>query len=103
MTTCPRREEKTTEHGLLIDWEEFDTADLVDDVELSVETARRKKGTQPGTEIRIEELRTGFGRTAVKRLARELILLADPFGDDPKGFRPELVAPEYEDLEDSRA
>lgn len=98
MTTCPRKE-KTTEHGLLIDWEEFDTADLVDDAELSVETARRKKGTQPGTEIRIEELRTGFGRTVVKRLARELILLADPFGDDPKGFRPELVAPEYEDLE----
>ena len=98
LTTFPRQE-KTTEHGLLIDWEEFDTADLVDDVELSVETARRKKGTQPGTEIRLEELRTGFGRTAVKRLARELILLADPFGDDPKGFRPELVAPEYEDLE----
>lgn len=98
MTTFPRKE-KTTEHGLLIDWEEFDTADLVDDVELSVETARRKKGTQSGTEIRIEELRTGFGRTAVKRLARELILLADPFGDDPRGFRPELVAPEYEDLE----
>lgn len=98
MTTCPRKE-KTTEHGLLIDWEEFDTADLVDDVELSVETARRKKGTQSGTEIRIEELRTGFGRTVVKRLARELILLADPFGADPEGFRPELVAPEYEDLE----
>lgn len=98
MTTSPRKE-KTTEHGLLIDWEEFDTADLVDDVELSVETARRKKRTPSGTEIRIEELRTGFGRTAVKRLARELILLADPFGDDPRGFRPELVAPEYEDLE----
>lgn len=98
MTTSPRKE-KTTEHGLLIDWEEFDTADLVDDVELSVETSRGKKGTQPGTEIRIEELRTGFGRTAVKRLARELILLADPFGNDPEGFRPELVAPEYEDIE----
>ena len=98
MTTFPRKE-KTTEHNLLIDWEEFDKADLVDDVELSVETARRKKGTQSGTEIRIEELRTGFGRTVVKRLARELILLADPFGDDPEGFRPELVAPEYEDIE----
>ncbi|MCY3664638.1 MAG: sensor histidine kinase [Gemmatimonadetes bacterium] len=98
MTTFPRKE-KTTEHGLLIDWEEFDTADLVDDVELSVETARRKKGTQSGTEIRIEELRTGFSRTDVKRLARELILLADPFGADPEGFRPELVAPEYEDIE----
>ena len=64
-----------------------------------METARRKKGTQSGTEIRIEELRTGFSQTDVKRLARELILLADPFGDDPEGFRPELVAPEYEDIE----
>ena len=98
MTTFPRKE-KTTEHNLLIDWEEFDRADLVDDVELSVETARREKGTQSGTEIQIEELRTGFSRTVVKRLARELILLADPFGDDPEGFRPELVAPEYEDIE----
>lgn len=98
MTTSPRKE-KTTEHGLLIDWEEFDTADLVDDVELNVETERRKKGSPSGTEIQIEELRTGFGRTVVRRLARELILLADPFGNDPKGFRPELVAPEYEDLE----
>ena len=98
MTTCPRKE-KTTEHGLLIDWEEFDTADLVEDVELNVETERRKKGSPSGTEIQIEELRTGFGRTVVRRLARELILLADPFGNDPKGFRPELVAPEYEDLE----
>ena len=68
MTTLPRRE-KTTEHYLLIDWEEFDTANLVDDVELSVETARRKKGTQSGTD-RIEELRTGFSQTDVKRLAR---------------------------------
>ena len=98
LTTCPGRE-KVTEHGLLIDWEEFDTADLVDDVELIVETARRKKGAEFGTEIRIEDLRTGFGRVDVRRLARELILLADPFGDDPHGFRPELLAPEYEDLE----
>ena len=79
MTTCPR-DDQVTENGLLIDWEEFDTADLVDDVELIVETARRKNGRMPGTEIRIEDLRTGFARMSVKRLARELILLADPFG-----------------------
>ena len=98
MTTCPRREE-VTEHGLLIDWEDFDTADLVDDVELTLETSRHKERTSPGTEIRIEDLRTGFGRMSVRRLARELILLADPFGDDPEGFRPELLASEYKDLE----
>ena len=34
----------------------------------------------------------------VKRLARELILLADPFGGDPSGFAPSLVAPDFDDL-----
>ena len=98
MTTRPSRE-KGNEYGLRIDWEEFDAADLVDEVELAVETSRPEHGTESGTEIRIEELRTGFGRTSVKRLARELVLLADPFGDDPKGFRPELSVAGYADLE----
>ncbi len=98
MATWPMREDNI-EHGLLIDWEKFDTATLVDDVELTLETLRHKEKTSPGTEIRIEDLRTGFGRMSVRRLARELILLADPFGDDPEGFRPELLVPEYEDLE----
>ena len=33
-------------------------------------------------------------------MARELILLADPFGDDPEGFKPLLKAPEFSDLEE---
>ena len=37
-------------------------------------------------------------RGEVRRLARELILLADPFGDNPQGFKPTLVAPEFADL-----
>ena len=98
MTTRPRGE-KGSEHGLLLDWDEFDTADLVDDVELTAETSYREHRTASGTEIRIEELRTGFGRMSVKKLARELVLLADPFGDDPAGFRPELAVAEYADLE----
>ena len=98
MTTWPRTEENK-EHGILIDWEKFDAVDLVNDVELTVETSDRRYGKESGTEIRIEGLRTGFGRASVKRLARELVLLADPFGDDPQGFRPELSATEYADLE----
>ena len=89
----------TDEHCLLIDWDAFDTATLVDDVELAVQTTRRPDRKAPGTEIRIEELRTGFTRMSVKRLARELVLLADPFADDPHAFRPELRTPEYQDLE----
>ena len=97
MTTHPSAE-PSTQHGLLIDWEQFDSANLVEDVELIVETSKTDAGGS-GTEIYIEDLRTEFGRTAVKRLARELILLADPFGNDPQGFRPELVAEQYTDLE----
>ena len=65
MTTCPRGEQ-TTEHGLLIDWEDFDTATLVDDVELTVETATRKKKGSFGTEIRIEDLENWF-RSGVRK------------------------------------
>ena len=97
MTTSPHTE-PVAQHGLLIDWEQFDAATLVEDVELVVETAKRDADGS-GTEILIENLRTDFGRMAVKRLARELILLADPFGSDPRGFRPMLVSEEYRDLE----
>lgn len=97
MTTNPSVE-PAIQHGLLIDWEQFDSANLVEDVELIVETSRTDSDGS-GTEIYIEDLRTEFDRKAVKRLARELILLADPFGDDPQGFRPELVAEQYTDLE----
>ena len=98
LTTHPRCEMAKT-HSLLLDWNAFDNTDLVDDVELTVDTAEKTRYMTPGTEIRIEELRTGFGRPSVKRLARELILLADPFDDDPEGFRPNLLVPEYKDLE----
>jgi len=39
-----------------------------------------------------------FGRPEVERLARALLLLADPF-DDKQGFHPQLISPEFTDLE----
>jgi hypothetical protein len=44
-------------------------------------------------------LREQITRSDVKRLARELILLADPFIDHRHAFRPILVASEFADLE----
>ncbi|MCY3972247.1 MAG: ATP-binding protein [Acidobacteria bacterium] len=87
------------EHRLLIDWARFDAADVVEDVVLHIETSQRDPEVRNGTEVRVDNLKSGFGRMSVKRLARELILLADPFGDDPSGFRPDLKAEEYRDLE----
>lgn len=97
LETFPR-EQPTSSHSLLIDWNEFDSANIVDDYVLDIETIPRQQSVGSGTKIEIKNLRSGFGRTLVKHLARELILLADPFSDNPAGFRPELVVPEYEDL-----
>jgi signal transduction histidine kinase len=98
LTTRPRGE-KNTEYNLLIDWKQYEGVELVDDVELTVEEGRRNPGTKPGTKIQIEGLRTKIGRHDAKRLARELLLLAGPFGEDPTGFRPVLKASDFRDLE----
>ena len=97
LTTGPRTQ-PGDEYRLLIDWSAFDATDLVDDVNLNIDHAVRPPDTGSGTEIRIQGLRKGIQRMEVKRLARELILLADPFGDDPSGFAPTLVAPDFDDL-----
>jgi signal transduction histidine kinase len=97
MKTRPRVE-RTVEYGVDIDWDLFDNAQLVDDVPLTI---RRRTGVEgwSGTELLLVDLRLPIGRIDVKRLARALVLLADPFGDDPAGFEPSLVAQEYRDLE----
>ena len=98
LSTCSKRDRKSR-HELLIDWDEFDKARIVDDVTLEIATTPSEHRFHSGVRVVVDHLRTGFGRVPVKRLARELILLADPFDDNPEGFRPELLAPEYEDLE----
>ena len=93
------RSERNSRHELLIDWDEFDQTPIVDEIALEIATTSGKRHFPFGTTVVIDNLRTGFGRVPVKRLARELVLLADPFGDHPDGFRPELLAPEFKDLE----
>ena len=93
------KDDRNRRHKILIDWDEFDRAKIVDDVALEISTRASNRRFSPGTTIVIDDLRAGFGRVPVKRLARELLLLADPFMDNPTGFQPELLVPEYEDLE----
>jgi signal transduction histidine kinase len=91
-------EEPEREYHLLIDWEDYNEVSLVEDIDLKIEGGKRSKGAASGSEITLENLHTGLSRNDVKRLARELILLADPFGDNKEGFKPQLVAPEFQDL-----
>jgi len=87
------------EYFLDINWERFENADTVDEVDLEIIETKHKKDNEPGTIIMLDKLKAGLNRHDVKKLARAVILLADPFGDTPGGFRPMLRAPEFKDLE----
>ncbi len=93
------RSDRASEYELLIDWKLFDNASLIDDVDLAIDVNKRGKGQANGTTIRLDKLRDRIGRLEVKRLARAMLLLADPFGENSEGFQPRLVAPEFLDLE----
>lgn len=90
--------EPGVEYSLRIPWREYDQVAVVEDVLLNVDRINAPVGFY-GTEIQIRDLRQRYTRRDVQRLARELLLLADPFSD-AAGFRPTLVAPEFSDLED---
>lgn len=93
--------EKNTEYELKIDWNKFDTAKLVEDVNLPVKkTTTLNSSKKNGTTITIQNLRYKIGDREVKRIARGLILLADPFQDDPDAFRPSLKSVEFKEMEE---
>ena len=85
-----------TEHFVHICWPEFDNHEIIEDI--SIDISSRHSTEPPGTRIEIRGLKNQVGESEVARLARELVLLSDPFGD-PSGFAPELVAPEFKQLE----
>lgn len=89
-------EEPGTEYFLTLDWACFATAAVVEDVGLAIHSKRTAE--PPGTTIDVTNLGVRLGQREVERLARALLLLADPF-NDTTGFHPELVAPAFKDLE----
>ncbi len=98
LTSWPRKE-KEHQYSLQIDWDDYKNVGLVEDVTLTIKKSDRPQLQGNGSQILIKNLCVRVGRMDVKRLARELILLADPFGADPTGFKPTLNAPEFSDLE----
>lgn len=84
------------EYTVAIDWRRFEDVKTVDDVPLVVE--RERSSAPNGTRIELVDVMSSIGRVDVRRLSRALVLLADPFGDEPKGFQPALHSTEYADL-----
>jgi len=74
--------------GVILDWKAFDRALLVEQVEISIEESAREKAAPHGTEILIEDLPFAWKQSDVRRLARALLLLTDPFERGDKGTRP---------------
>ena len=89
-------DEPGVDYSLNLRWSDFASTDLVEDVELNIERSVSKP--HPGTRIEIRGLRMVTDEREIRRLARELLLLADPFGD-PAGFKLELIAPEFKETE----
>ena len=98
LSTTSRREQNVR-HKLPIEWDKFDNVHITEDFVLNITTKSSDRSFTPGTEIRINDLRSACSRMEVRSLARELILLADPFDDNPQGFHPKLCTSEFEDLE----
>ena len=93
------KKDKTSRFQLEIDWDEFDQAKLVDDIMLSVNKFNLTSKSAQGTTIAIKKLKQKIGVREVKKIARGLILLADPFDDDPNAFKPVLKSEEFKDME----
>ncbi|MCY3959463.1 MAG: ATP-binding protein [Chloroflexi bacterium] len=89
-------DEPGIEYSVPINWADFSGTDVVDNVALDIH--RSTSDSKPGTQIVIERLRSRATAGEVRRLARELLLLSDPFRD-PEGFTPELIASEFKDIE----
>ena len=102
LRTWPRRSRDARrtrqEYEVILDWGEFDRAKIVEDVPVPVQSWRVEP-TECGTEVVIRNLRQRWTRPEVKRLARALLLLADPFGGADNSFEIELLCPEFPDLE----
>ena len=91
--------DRSHQYELKIEWDKYTEASVVEEVPLQIKRMLNVNKSPAGTEILIEGLKSRVPKMDIKRLARALILLADPFGDDPSSFSPILVAPEYSDLE----
>ncbi len=87
---------KGIELVLEIDWKTIDAASVVEDVELFVK--KTKSADKQGVTIEILDLRKGLSKDDLLRLAREMVLLSDPF-KSKTGFNVKLIAPEFKKVE----
>lgn len=82
---------------LEVDWDKFDIANTVEDVELRIEKKHLPRAF--GTRTELKGLRSEIRSEELKKLARVILLLTDPFQDATSGFNVTLKAPEFDQIE----
>ncbi len=97
LTTRPKSE-PGVQYRMEIDWAAFEHARVVEEVELIVAREQATLGSSQGTEIVISQLPTPWSKGDIKRLARVILLLRDPFAKS-QGFQASLRAEEFVELE----
>lgn len=97
LTTRPKSE-PGVQYRMEIDWTAFEHARVVEEVELAVSREAAQTGTNHGTDITISQLPSPWREGDIKRLARAILLLRDPFSKE-RGFQAVLKADEFTDLE----
>lgn len=97
LVTRPKKE-PGAQYRIEIDWKDFDAASVVEDVGLAIKKEAVPAGSKFGTEIHVSHLPAAWKETDVKRLARSILLLRDPFAGD-RSFVARLAAPEFHAVE----
>jgi signal transduction histidine kinase len=95
LNTRPKSE-SNIEYSVSMCWDDFNNVDSVEKVIFSPITKPTESGH--GTKIVVSNLNVKIGKREINRLARELLLLADPF-DTNTSFRPKLIGTGFTDVE----
>ena len=97
LTTRPKKE-PGIQYRVVVDWQAFDSANVVEEVDIPVVKEAVPKGERHGTEVLIEVLPSVWQKGDISRLARAILLLRDPFDAD-QSFQAVLMAKEFTEIE----
>jgi signal transduction histidine kinase len=83
-------------HTIRVDWERFESSSTVERVPIDIVTNKRRAAR--GTKVVVSGLRDAVTPLQMRRLARSLVLLNNPFSQGPGDFRVDLRAPEFSEI-----
>ncbi|PTU53386.1 histidine kinase [Pseudomonas plecoglossicida] len=90
-------EKRAKSSNLYVEWDKFESAQTVEDVGLVI--SDKKTDLKKGTITTLSNLRSAIRTEDLKKLARAVLLLTDPFEDKKSGFQVKLKSPEFDEID----